>query len=154
MDRTSTNSIIILADIETVYSAFIDKKALEYWLAPDGMIGKIHGFEFKVGGKYEMSLFYKDSEIEGKTGGNEDRFSATFTEIIANKKIVQTINFQSESNAFRDEMTMEVYLASIDKYATEVTIVFKNIPTGIDPKDNEDGTGQSLKKLAKYVERN
>lgn len=43
----------MLADIETVYNAFIDKKALEYWLAPDGMTGKIHDFEFKVDGKYE-----------------------------------------------------------------------------------------------------
>lgn len=154
MDRTSTNSILILADVETVYNAFTDKEALEYWLAPDGMTGKIHDFEFKVGGKYEMSLFYKDTETSGKTSGNEDRFSATFTEIIANKKIVQTINFQSENKEFKDEMTMEVHIDAVDRNSTNVTIIFKNIPTGIDPKDNQDGTEQSLKKLARYVERN
>jgi hypothetical protein len=33
-----------------------------------------------------------------------------------------------------------------------VTIVFKNIPAGIDPKDNETGTEQSLEKLARYVD--
>ncbi|WP_316767933.1 SRPBCC domain-containing protein [Pedobacter frigiditerrae] len=154
MERTSTNSIIIPANIKTIYNAFIDKEALEYWLTPDGMTGKIHSFEFKVGGKYEMSLFYKETEIEGKTSGNEDRYSATFTEIIANKKIVQAINFQSENNEFKEEMIMEVHLEAVDKNSTKVIIIFKNIPIGIDPKDNQDGTEQSLKKLAKYVERN
>lgn len=38
--------------------------------------------------------------------------------------------------------------------STKVTIVFKNIPTDIDPKDNETGTEQSLEKLAHYVEEN
>ena len=44
MDRTTTNSKIIQANIEKVYNAFTDKRALEFWLAPDGMTGKIHHF--------------------------------------------------------------------------------------------------------------
>lgn len=152
MDRTTTNSKIIQADKEKVYNAFIDRKALEFWLAPYGMIGKIHDFNLKIGDGYEMSLFYKDTETEGKTSGNEDRFSATFTEIIPYEKIVQTINFQSDNNEFQDEMIMEVYLEEVDTYSTKVVIIFKNIPPGVNPKDNEDGTEQSLEKLAKYVE--
>jgi uncharacterized protein YndB with AHSA1/START domain len=101
-----------------------------------------------------MSLFYKDSKTEGKTTGNEDRFSSIFTEIIPYKKIVQTINFQSDNKEFKDEMIMEVYLEEVDTDLTKVTIIFKNIPSGINPKDNEDGTGQSLEKLAHYLERN
>lgn len=151
MERTSTNSKIIHADRETVYRAFIEKEALEYWLAPDGMRGQIHNFDFRVEGKYEMSLFYKDANIDGKTSGNEDRFSATFKEIKPSEKIVQAINFQSASKEFKDEMIMEVYLESMGEKSTKVTIAFKNIPRGIDPKDNEDGTEQSLAKLAEYV---
>lgn len=154
MDRTSRNSKIIQSDRENVYAAFTDKKALEYWLAPYGMTGKVHNFDLKVGGGYEMSLFYKDNTTEGKTSGNEDRFSARFKEIIPNKKIIQTISFQSENNALKDEMTMEVYFEEINAGSTEVTIIFKNIPTGIDPKDNEDGTEQSLEKLATYINDN
>lgn len=152
MDRTSINSKEIQADIETVWDAFTEKKALEYWLAPYGMTGKIHDFDLKVGGGYEMSLYYKDNKTQGKTSGNEDRFSATFTEIKPFERIVQTINFQSDNSKFKDEMTMEVQLDKLDTNSTKVTIIFRNIPTGIDPKDNEDGTEQSLQKLAKFIE--
>jgi len=152
MNRTSTNSKIIQADKETIFKAFTDKKALEYWLAPYGMTGKIHDFDLKVGGGYEMSLYYNDKETKGKASGNEDRFLTTFTEIKSYEKIIQTINFQSDNNEFKDEMTMEVLLDKLDTNSTKVTIIFRNIPTGIDPKDNEDGTEQSLQKLAKYVE--
>ncbi|MBU9064584.1 SRPBCC domain-containing protein [Phocaeicola vulgatus] len=152
MDRTSINSKEIQADIETVWNAFTEKKALEYWLAPYGMTGKIHDFDLKVGGGYEMSLYYKDNKTQGKTSGNEDRFSATFTEIKPFERIVQTINFQSDNSKFKDEMTMQVQLDKLDTNSTKVTIIFRNIPTGIDPKDNEDGTEQSLQKLAKFIE--
>lgn len=152
MDRTSTNSKIIHADKATVFNAFSDKKALEYWLAPDGMTGKIHDFNFHIGGGYEMSLYYNDNEIGGKTRGNEDRFTAAFTEIKPCERIVQTINFKSDNNAFKDEMTMEVLFTNLDTNSTKVTIIFRNIPTGIDPKDNEDGTEQSLQKLKTYLE--
>ena len=152
MDSTSINSKEIQADIETVWNAFTEKKALEYWLAPYGMTGKIHDFDLKVGGGYEMSLYYKDNKTQGKTSGNEDRFSATFTEIKPFERIVQTINFQSDNSKFKDEMTMQVQLDKLDTNSTKVTIIFRNIPTGIDPKDNEDGTEQSLQKLAKFIE--
>lgn len=151
MGRTSTNSKIIPAAIENVYAAFTEPKALEYWLAPYGMTGKVHNFDLKVGGGYEMSLFYKDTTIEGKTSGNEDRFSARFKEIIPNEKIIQAINFQTNKNEIKEQMMMEVYLEKIDPNSTKVTILFKNIPEGINPKDNEDGTAQSLEKLAGYV---
>jgi len=36
--------------------------------------------------------------------------------------------------------------------ATKVTILFKNIPPGIRPEDNEAGTQSTLDKLARYVE--
>lgn len=154
MDRTSTNTKIIHGDIETVYNTFTDPKALTYWLAPHGMTGKIHHFDFKVGGKYEMSLFYNDSEAAGKTSGNEDRFVATFDEIKPFEKLVQTINFLSDNSALKDEMIMEVYFEEVEANSTKVTIHFKNIPIDIDPKDNEEGTAQSLEKLAAYIGNN
>lgn len=151
---TTTNSKIIQATKGKIYNAFTDKNALEFWLAPNIMVGKIHDFELKVGGGYNMSLFYLDSKTLGKTSGNEDRFSAKFVELKPYNKIVQTINFQSDKNEFANEMTMEVFLEAVANNSTKVTIVFKNIPTGIDVKDNETGTEQSLEKLARYVNDN
>jgi len=151
---TTANSKIIQATRQKIYNAFIDKNALEFWLAPNNMTGKIHDLDVKVGGGYNMSLFYLDSETVGKTTGNEDRFSAKFVELKPYEKIVQTIHFQSDKNEFANEMTMEVFLKAIDNNSTNLTIVFKNIPSGIDPKDNEAGTEQSLEKLAQYVDSN
>jgi hypothetical protein len=48
-------------------------------------------------------------------------------------------------------MIMEVTLEPKGK-GTEVTFLFKNIPPGIRPEDNEAGTQSTLEKLARYVE--
>lgn len=99
-----------------------------------------------------MSLFYPDSEKEmsGKTTGKEDRFTARFIELIRNKKIAQAINFDTSNPDFAGEMIMEVKLEPIGD-GTKVTFLFKDLPRGIKPEDNEAGTISSLKKLAKYV---
>ncbi|RAJ79349.1 uncharacterized protein YndB with AHSA1/START domain [Chitinophaga dinghuensis] len=150
---TTTNSKLIPASRETVYNAFTDKTALAYWLAPNNMEGKVHHFELKVGGGYTMSLFYLDSESGGKTTGNEDRFESTFLELQPYEKIVQAIRFDSDKSKFEGQMIMEVQLEEKGPVATLVTMTFKQIPSGIDPKDNEKGTEQSLEKLAAYVKR-
>lgn len=154
MKQTTTNSKIIQADKKAIYRAFTEPEKLVSWLAPYDMTGKIHNFKFKIGGGYEMSLFYNDETIEGKTAGNEDRFSAKFTEIIPYNKIVQAIRFNSDKNGLEDEMIMEVYIDEVATNTCKVTIIFKNIPQAISPKANEDGTEQSLEKLAKLVEAN
>lgn len=152
MDRTSSNSRIINATRDMVYKAFTEREALEFWLAPNGMTGKIYNFEPKIGGGYEMSLFYIDHKIEGKTSGNEDLFSAKFVELKPNERIVQTINFQSDKDEFSGGMMMDVLLEEVEHECTKVTVVFKNIPIGIEPKDNKTGTDQSLEKLAHYMQ--
>ncbi len=151
MGGTTINSKLICAAKEQVYNAFIDPKALEYWLAPNGMTGKIHEFDLRVGGGYHMSLFYLDKEIAGKTSENEDRSETTFVELKPYEKIITEIRFQSDKDVFKEKMMMEVLLESPEINLTNVIIVFKNIPSGIDPKDNEAGTEESLEKLAAYL---
>jgi uncharacterized protein YndB with AHSA1/START domain len=150
---TTQNSKIIKASQETLYRAFTNPEALASWLAPGKMTGKIHRFDLKVGGGYQMSLYYPESEKEsrGKTSEREDRFTARFVELIPPKKIVQAITFDSDDPAFSGEMTMEVTF-KVEDSGTRVTILFKNIPSGIRPEDNEAGTEASLEKLARYVE--
>ena len=100
-----------------------------------------------------MSLFYPESEKEspGKTSGREDRFTSRFVELKPPKKIVQAVIFDSDDPAFAGEMIMEVTFKVVDT-GTKVTVVFKNIPPGIRPEDNEAGTRSALEKLARYVE--
>jgi uncharacterized protein YndB with AHSA1/START domain len=151
---TSTkNSKNIKATPQALYRAFTDPAALSVWLAPGEMTGKIHHFALRVGGGYQMSLFYPQSEkgSPGKTSAKEDRFTARFIELTPYKRIVQAISFDSPDPAFSGEMIMEVTFEPKDK-ETKVTILFKNIPPGIRPEDNEAGTELSLEKLARYVE--
>ena len=152
MRQTTQNSLNIKATPQEIYNALINPKALEVWQAPGDMTAKVHDFDLRVGGGYQMSLFYPDSEKEtrGKTSSKEDRFTARFIELIPETKIVQAINFDTSNPDFAGEMTMEIKLEPIDN-GTKVTFLFKDIPQGIKPGDNEAGTISSLEKLAKYV---
>jgi uncharacterized protein YndB with AHSA1/START domain len=152
--RTTTqNAKLINATPEALYQAFTSPEALAVWLAPGEMTGKVHNFDLKVGGGYQMSLFYPPSEKEarGKTSGKEDRFVARFVELTPPHKIIQAINFDSSDPAFLGEMIMETTFERKDN-GTKVTILFRNIPPGIRPEDNEAGTLSTLDKLADYVE--
>ena len=154
---TTKNTRYINASAEVLYKAFTYPKALEIWMAPGDMTGKIHSFDLREGGSYEMSLYYPDSKQkstekpQGKTGDNEDKYKARFVELKPYEKIVLAITFDSTDEKLTGEMIMEVSLKPKDK-GTTVTIVFKNIPVGIKPEDNEEGTEMTLNKLAKFVE--
>ena len=150
---TTRNSKVIKATQEVLYQAFTSPEALAVWLAPGEMTGKVHSFDLRAGGGYQMSLFYplSEKEFRGKTSGREDRFTARFLELTPPKKIVQSIIFDSSNPAFSGEMIMEVTFEKKDN-GTKVTILFRNIPSGIRPRDNEAGTRSTLEKLARYVE--
>jgi uncharacterized protein YndB with AHSA1/START domain len=73
-------------------------------------------------------------------------------ELTPPRRIVEAITFDSADPAFSGQMIMEVTLEAEDG-GTMVIIVFKNIPSGIRPEDNETGTRLSLEKLAHYLEQ-
>jgi uncharacterized protein YndB with AHSA1/START domain len=136
-----------------LYRAFTEPDALVAWQAPGEMTATIHAFDARVGGGYQMSLYYPVAEQghRGKTAEREDRFSSRFVELEPPSRIVQAISFDSDDAAFSGEMTMRISLEGRDG-GTEVTILFEDIPPGIRPEDNEAGTRSSLEKLARYVE--
>jgi uncharacterized protein YndB with AHSA1/START domain len=150
--NSTLNSKIIRASKEDLYDAFTQPEALLKWQAPGDMKTKIHSFDLRVGGGYDMSLFYPPSakDVKGKTNDNEDRFSVRFVELVRGEKIVETINFDTTDPEFTGEMTMAVTFES-KAGGVLVTIEFSNIPAGIKPEDNEAGTESSLEKLAEYV---
>jgi uncharacterized protein YndB with AHSA1/START domain len=150
---STRNSKFIKATPEALYRAFTDPAALAVWQAPGDMTGKVHSFDYRVGGGYQMSLCYPSSETtsRGKTKEREDRYTARFVELTPPRKIVEAITFDSVDPAFSGEMIMEVTFEAEDN-GTTVSIVFKNIPSGVRPEDNEAGTQSSLEKLARYVE--
>lgn len=150
---STRNSKIIKASQEVLYRAFTDPAALAVWLAPGEMTGKVHSFDLRVGGGYRMSLYYPSSEkaSRGKTSEREDRYTARFVELTPFRRIIEAITFDSSDPAFSGEMIMDVTFEAEDG-GTRVTILFKNIPSGIRPEDNEAGTRSALEKLTRYVE--
>ncbi|GGF16274.1 SRPBCC domain-containing protein [Flavobacterium limi] len=151
MKQETLNTRIIKADLSKVFHALSNPDFIVKWQVPGEMTGKIHFFDFRVGGGYSMSLYYPANEGVGKTESNEDRFTSKFLEIINNKKIVESVTFETNDKDFAGEMLMQIDLEKLET-GTSVTFTFKNIPKGIDPKDNEEGTKSSLEKLAKLVE--
>ena len=152
--RASTrNSKFIKATPEALYRAFTDPAALAVWLAPEDMTGEVHRFDDRVGGGYQMSLYYPSSETtaRGKTKAGEDRYTARFVELTPPRRIVEAITFDSVDPAFSGEMIMVVTFVAEDG-GTTVSILFKDIPSGIRPQDNEAGTRATLEKLARSVE--
>ena len=154
MTSSTKNSVLIHASREKVYRAFTEPAYLEKWLAPQDMTARVHSFDLREGGGYEMSLMYHESdhESQGKTAGKEDRFVSTFNTLIPYERIIQTITFVSDDPAFEGEMIMDTILDPVED-DTQVTMIFSNIPSGIRPEDNEAGTADSLKKLKKLMER-
>ncbi len=151
--NSTRNSKFINAPPEVIYRAFTDPAALAIWFAPGDMTAEVHHFDHRVGGGYEMSLYYPSSEAgsPGKTSDNEDRYTARFVELTPPTRIVESIIFDSPDPGFSGEMTMDVTLEA-ENGGTNVTILFRNIPSGIRPEDNETGTRLTLEKLARYVE--
>ena len=82
-----------LATPEVLYRAFTDPAALAAWLAPGDMTGEVHRFDYRVGGGYQMSLYYPSSEqtLRGKTQDREDRYTARFVELTPARRIVEAI---------------------------------------------------------------
>jgi uncharacterized protein YndB with AHSA1/START domain len=147
------NSKVINAPREALYRAFLDPAALVVWLPPEDMTGKVHSFDARVGGGYQMSLFYPAAEqvFRGKTSNREDRFTSWFVELAPQERIVQAISFDSADPVFSGEMIMVVTFEVVEG-GTEVPIECKHIPPGIRPEDNEAGCRSTLDKLARYVE--
>ena len=150
--NSSTVSRVIAASRETVYRACLDPVALAAWRAPDNMTGRMHEFDGRAGGGYRMSLTYQDLQgSPGKSSDDTDTFEGRFVELVPGEKIVEIVSFESPDPRFAGEMTITTTLADAGS-GTEITMAFDNIPAGIRPEDNEEGTRQSLRKLAALVE--
>jgi len=152
-ERAGTQvSKIINAPRAVVYQACLDPDALASWRVPDNMTGHVHTFEAREGGRFRMSLTYKESEPSpgGKTSEGTDTFEGRFVQLIPDEKIVEVIEFESPDPTFAGRMTMTTSFADTDG-GTEITVRCDDLPPGVRAEDNELGTAQALRKLAALV---
>ncbi|WP_077603416.1 SRPBCC family protein [Oceanobacillus sojae] len=151
--RIDTASRVIMASPQNIYQAFVNPKALISWLPPNGMSGYVDTFDPKEGGVYRMTLTYEmDESKPGKTSENTDVTQGRFLELAPDKRIVQSVNFDSEDPAFSGEMIQSWLFEAVSE-GTSVTIVCENVPEGIRKEDHDTGLRSTLENLAVFIEK-
>jgi uncharacterized protein YndB with AHSA1/START domain len=134
-----------------VYRAIIDARAVESWMVPDGMTSQVHEFDAREGGRFRISLTYDEPTATGKSSAHTDTYYGRFVELVADQRVVETMEFETDAPEMRGEMTVTFTLTAVDG-GTELVAVHENVPPGISAEDNELGWRMSLDKLKRLVE--
>lgn len=151
--RTDTASRIIPASAEQLYGAFADGTTLMAWLPPPNMTGRALVYEFRAGGRYRIELRYRDDRSEsGKTTGDSDISTGEFVDLEPNRRIRQTVEFETADPALASGMTM-TWAFHPREDATEVVVTADNVPAAIGREDHLEGLNASLDNLARFVRR-
>jgi uncharacterized protein YndB with AHSA1/START domain len=149
MGRTDRAELFITAPREQIYSAMLDPAALEAWLPPDNMRGRVLWFDARPGGGFRMELTYLDGS-RGKSSAHSDITEVTFVELLAGERVLQQVMFDSDEPAFAGTMTMTWTLFEAPD-GTVVQIRADDVPPGVSPSDHAIGLAASLNNLSAYV---
>lgn len=151
-ERIDRGSRTLRAPVAAVYRALTERDALEAWLPPDGMTGRITRFEPWPGGGFDLVLTYLDPDAgQGKTSESTDAAEVGFVELVPGERVVQRIEFDSPDPDFAGTMTMTWRLTEGSE-GTLVTVEATDVPRGISQADHEEAFASSLANLAAHVE--
>jgi uncharacterized protein YndB with AHSA1/START domain len=135
-----------------VYRALIDARAVEYWMVPTGMTSQVHVFEAHVGGAFRISLTYDEPTAQGKSSSHTDTYHGRFVELTPDRRVVQTMEFESDDPSMQGEMRVTFELSDA-RDGTELRATHAQVPPGVTPEDNQEGWTISINKLAELLER-
>jgi len=153
MARTDSVSRMIAAPPAAVYDAFLDREALEAWLPPEGMRGRIDRWDPRSGGGFRMVLTYLDAaDSPGKTSEGTDVVDIGFVDLVPTERVVQRAVFEADDPSFAGTMTMTWELTATPE-GTEVTVTATDVPPGVDQADHEAGMASSLANLTSHLVR-
>lgn len=152
--RTDTATRLVPAAPEAVYRAFVDAGSLMAWLPPTGMSGRALLFEPWEGGRcrIELALEGDGHSAAGKTTERTDITAGRFLALEPSRRIVQTVEFESDDPAFAGTMVM-TWTLEPEAGGTRVTVTAEQVPAGIAAHDHEAGLASSLDNLAGFVAR-
>jgi uncharacterized protein YndB with AHSA1/START domain len=134
-----------------VYAALLDPAAVSRWRVPDDMTARVLEWEATEGGRFRVSLTYRDPGRAGKTDGATDTYAGRFVRLVPGVQVVEEIVFESDDAGLAGTMRMTWTLQDRDG-GTEVDLLHQGLPEGVRPEDNEAGTRMALANLAAYVE--
>lgn len=151
MPRTDMASRFISAPSDDVFRALVDRDALTAWLPPGNMTGRFERFDLRPGGSYRLVLTYREPpDGGGKSTADSDIVEARVIAIVPGERVVQEVDFDSDSPAFDHAMTMTWSTSPTDG-GTVVDFVAENVPDAISAVDHEVGLNASLDNLATYL---
>src|SRR5215831_15425987 len=136
--RTDRASRIINASPENIYKALIDPKAVATWRPPEGMKCTVHSFEPQEGGNFRMAFEYTNTnhKVGGKTSEHADVFHGKFLQLLPDKRVIESVEFESNDPAFTEPMKVITILTPLSE-GTKVTIICEDVPAAINPEDHE-----------------
>lgn len=153
MPRTDHARRLIDAPVHRVFPALVERAALETWLPPAGMTGRVEHHEPQPGGRLRIVLTYDDAtDAPGKSSADADIVEARYVDIVEDHHVVFTVGFVADDPAFAGTMTMTWSVTPIDD-RTLVEFVAHDVPDGISAEDHATGLASSLAQLASYVTR-
>jgi len=136
---------------DIVYRALLDPRAVQAWMVPDGMASQVHQFDPWVGGLFRVSLRDEAPTGSGRTSAHTRAYHGRFVELVATRRIVRTVEFETDDPAMRGEMRIVIDLAPVEG-GTELTAVHEGLPIGVRLEDNDLSWRVSLAKLAAICE--
>lgn len=143
---------MVHAPADRVFTALVDRDALERWLAPVGMTARFERFDAVPGGSYRLVLTYDDpATAAGKATPDSDVVEVRYVDIVRGERVVQAVDFESSDPAFAGTMTMTWAVHPVVG-GTLVEIVAEGVPDGITTADHAAGMASSLANLATEVE--
>lgn len=124
-----------------VYRAFLEPDALVKWIAPNGFTAKLHFFDAKEGGQYQMSF-------TNFSTGSSHSFGGTYIKLIPNHLIRYNDQFDHPALSGQIEVTIEIQPVTV---GAEVYITQSGIPNAIPVEACYLGWQQSLHLLGLLV---
>ncbi|WP_028660914.1 SRPBCC domain-containing protein [Nocardioides insulae] len=151
MGRTDSATLNIATSPAAVHRALLSAVALERWLPPAGMTGRLLEHDLRVGGSFRMELVHLDpSDSPGKTAPDRDVTEVRILEVVPDQRVVWQVEFDSADPALAGVMTMTwSYYAQPE--ATHVEVRADDVPPGIEAAAHRRGLDASLTNLAAYL---
>jgi uncharacterized protein YndB with AHSA1/START domain len=140
------------AEPARVFRALVTADEIVRWRFPTGMSCTVHAFEGREGGAFRVSLSYQDPDATtGKSDARTDTYRGRFVEVVADRRVVEEIEFETDDPAFGGTMVLTTTLTAVDG-GTLVEVHHEGLPAGVRPADNETGSRLALSNLAALVE--
>ena len=73
---------LVRASRAQVYAALLEPAAVTVWRVPDDMTARVHEWEPVEGGRFRVSLTYRDPERAGKSAGATDTYAGRFVRLV------------------------------------------------------------------------